>query len=159
MKRHHGRIHRPGASLLDAFLFQRLWDAVDNQGKTAGWSPSQFKARIDELLHEYDTGKVVPDWRGELPMPIGTRAFDPVRDQPYLTSNKKTSGLDHLTQWRQHCASQNLDVRLVPRQYEQVLHDMLNMRVSSSHIGVQVPVTHSEVSWLSWDLCNSLCSV
>ena len=92
MKSHRGRINRSGAGLLDAFLFQRIWDAVTNEGKKAGWSPSQYKARINKVVHELDTSKIVPDWRGTMPMPIGTRDYDPARDEPYLTSNKKHLG-------------------------------------------------------------------
>ena len=154
VRTHQGRIQRSGASLLDAFLFQRAWDNVHNRGKQEGWTPAQYKDQIDETLQDFDTGRLVPDWRGALPMPIGIRAYDPARDVPHLSTNQRSCGLTHLMQWREHCASQNLEVRLVPSRYEPLLQEMLDMKVQGAVIGVMLPISHLEVFFMAlvWEV-------
>ena len=50
VRRHTGCINRENVSLINVFIYQRVWDRNEAEGKKAKWGPEQYEIRIKATL-------------------------------------------------------------------------------------------------------------
>ena len=50
VRRHTGRIHRHDVSLLNVFIYQRVWDRNEARGRDEGWAPEVYEDGIKATL-------------------------------------------------------------------------------------------------------------
>ena len=49
---------------------------MNAQGKREKWKPQQYVEHVEKIMADLDAHRLVPDLRGTLAMPVGTRIAD-----------------------------------------------------------------------------------